>query len=236
MTKHAAIGFVFVVSVAIGAPTAAAQSPAGASGHWEGTIQTPGQPLAISVDLSAQRAGTWQGTITIPAQNLTGFALSRITVDGDSVAFSMKGVPGDPVFKGKISKEPRSIAGEFSQGGLAMPFTLAWKGEPKVETVPKSTAIGNDLEGSWHGALNADGNILRLVVKLANQDGAARGTVISVDQGGVEIPITTITQNGSGIRLTVSSIGATYEGDLKAGQIEGTWAQGAESFPLVFKR
>ncbi len=106
MTKHAAIGFVFVVSVAIGARTAAAQSPAGASGHWEGMIQTPGQPLAISVDLSAQPAGTWQGTITIPAQNVTGFALSAITVDGDSVAFSMKGVPGDPLFKGTLSKEP----------------------------------------------------------------------------------------------------------------------------------
>jgi hypothetical protein len=36
--------------------------------------------------------------------------------------------------------------------------------------------------------------------------------------------------------LTVSSIGATYEGDLKAGQIEGTWAQGPKSYPLVFKR
>jgi hypothetical protein len=236
MTKPAAIGFVFVVSVAIGARIAPAQSPAGASGHWEGTIQTPGQPLAISVDLSDQPAGTWQGTITIPAQNVKGFALSPISAEGESITFGMKGVPGDPLFKGKISKEPRSVAGEFSQGGLAMPFTLAWKGEPKVEAAPTSTAIGKDLEGSWHGALNADGNILRLVVKLANQDGSGRGTVISVDQGGVEIPITTITQNGSGIKLTVSSIGATYEGDLKAGQIEGTWAQGAKSFPLVFKR
>jgi hypothetical protein len=46
-----------------------------------------------------------------------GFPLSPISVEGETVTFSMKGVPGDPLFKGKISKEPRSIAGEFSQGG-----------------------------------------------------------------------------------------------------------------------
>ncbi len=236
MTRQAAVRFVLAVSIVIGSYAASAQSTAGAAGHWEGTVQTPGQPLAISVDLSPQPAGSWQGTITIPAQNVTGFALSAISVEGDRVTFSMKGVPGEPLFKGTLSKEPRSISGELSQGGATIPFTLAWKGEPNIEEPAKSSAITKDFEGSWEGALTVQGTILRLVAKLANQAGSGVGTIVSLDQGGVEIPVTTISQEGSHLHLIIGAIRASYDGDLKDGQIDGTWAQGGQRFPLVFKR
>jgi hypothetical protein len=77
-----------------------------------------------------------------------GFVLSPLTVEGDAVTFGMKGIPGDPLFRGSVSRESRSISGTFSQGGAEMPFSLAWKGEPKTEASPKSTAITKELEGS----------------------------------------------------------------------------------------
>ena len=80
------------------------------------------------------------------------------------------------------------------------------------------------------------GDGLRLVAKLANQAGSGVGTIVSLDQGGVEIPVTTISQEGSHLHLLVSAIRASYDGDLKDGQIDGTWAQGDQRFPLVFKR
>jgi hypothetical protein len=73
-------------------------------------------------------------------------------------------------------------------------------------------------------------------VKLANEGEAARGTMVSVDQGGGEIPITQITQSGARLTLVIGPISGRYEGELKTGQIEGTWSQGPASFPLVFKR
>jgi len=78
---------------------------------------------------------------------------------------------------------------------------------------------------------------LRLVVKLSNgPDGVARGTMISLDQGGAEIPIAAVVQTGSHLKLVVQVIAGTYEGDFKDGQLTGNWTQGPGTLPLVFKR
>ena len=184
---------------------AAAQSTTGPAGHWEGSIEVPGQALAIVVDLAPKEGQPWVGTISIPAQNLKAFPLSDITVEASAVGFAMKGVPGDPRFKGTLSADGKSIAGEFSQGGGSLPFTLAWKGEAKIEEPPKSTEITKDLEGSWEGPLDVNGIVLHLVLKLANQPGGATGVLVSVDQGGVEIPVTSITQTGSQLKFTITT-------------------------------
>jgi hypothetical protein len=236
MNKRALLGVAWSLSVVISAGASARQSSAGAAGHWEGTIQTPGQALAIVVDLTLQQSGSWLGTITIPAQGVKGLALSPLTVDGNAVTFGMKGIPGDPLFKGTLSSDPHSISGEFSQGGATMPFSLTWKGEPTIEAPPKSSAITKELEGAWEGALNVQGNTLRLVLDLANEAGSGVGTLTSLDQGGTKIPIAQISQTGTHVTLLVSAIGASYEGSLTNGQIDGTWAQSGQRFPLVLKR
>lgn len=75
----------------------------------------PGQALTIGVDLAAKDE-PWMGIISIPAQNLKGFQLSEVSVFGTSVGFVMKGVPGEPRFKGTLSADGKAIAGDFSQG------------------------------------------------------------------------------------------------------------------------
>ena len=118
MNKHVLLGLAWSLSVAVGAGVAATrQSSAGAAGHWEGAIETPGQKLDIMVDLA--RSGEWDvdGTITIPSTEREGV---RAVVDerqGQRRTFGMKGIPGDPMFKGTVSANPRTIAGDFSQGG-----------------------------------------------------------------------------------------------------------------------
>jgi hypothetical protein len=218
------------------APPALAQTPALPSGHWEGSIEIPGQPLKIEIDL--QKSGeTWQGTIAIPAQNLKGFPLSAIAVQGETVSFGLSGIPGNPTFKGSISKDAKSLAGDYSQGGGTVPFAITRTGDAKIEPPPKSTPITKEVQGSWEGALDVNGTILRLVFKLSNDPGAgATGTLVSVDQGGVEIPVTAVIQTGSHLKLLVQAVAGTYEGDLKDGQLTGTWTQGPGTLPLVLKR
>jgi hypothetical protein len=220
--------------ISVGAPLSSARAQQGPAGHWEGAIKTPGQEMAIVVDLGVT-AEKWQGTIAIPSQNVKGFPLSDIAVKDSSVSFSMKGVPGEPRFAGTVSTDGKSIAGEFTQGGATIPFALAWKSEAKLEAPPKSTAITKELEGSWEGALNVNGTVLRLILKLTNTEGGATGSIVSVDQGGAEIGIASITQTASRLQLNVSAIGAAYDGELKDGQLTGTWTQGPGSWPLVFK-
>lgn len=48
--------------------------------------------------------------------------------------------------------------------------------------------------------------------------------------------ITTIAQEASHLRLEIDTIGATYEGDLKDGQLTGTRTQGPGKLPPVLER
>ena len=236
MKRLTSIALVFGVSLTMTAIGTSAQSSADANGHWEGTIKTPDQELAVIVDVARQENGTWIGAISIPSQGVKGFALSPMNVEGNTATFGMKGIPGDPMFKGTITANPRTIAGDFTQGGATMPFTLAWKGEPKIEAPPKSSPISKELEGSWQGALNVQGNTLRLVLDLATEAGSGAATLTSLDQNGAKIPVAQVSQTGTKITLLVSAIGASYEGLVTNGQIEGTWSQSGQKFPLVFKR
>jgi hypothetical protein len=237
MKRLSSIALTWSLAATIGACAASAQSSGdSASGHWEGVIKAPGQELAVTVDLTRDSNGNWVGAIAIPVQGVKNFALAPVSVDGMAVTFGMKGIPGDPLFKGTVSGDPRAISGEFSQGGMTMPFALVWKGEPKFETPPKSTTITKDLEGSWEGALNVQGTTLRLVLDLSNEGGAGSGTLTSLDQGGAKIPIAQVAQSDTNLKLLVTAVGASYEGTIGNGQIEGTWAQSGQKFPLVFKR
>ena len=212
-----------------------AQPQAPPAGHWEGAIQIPAQELKIEVDLM-KSGDTWEGTITVPAQNLKGFPLSLVRHEGNTVAFAMK-IPGEPHFKGTLSTDGQSLSGDFSQGGGSVPFSLARKGDAKIEPQPNSTPIAKELEGSWEGTLDVEGTSLRLVLKLSTgADGAGAGTLISVDQGGAEIPVTAVVQKDNRLMLVVRGIAGTWEGDVADGVLKGTWTQGPATRPLVFTR
>ena len=215
--------------------TPAQSTPAG-SGHWEGAITVQGKDLRIEIDLAAKTADSWEGAAAFPEMNARGLVLSGITVQGQAVTFGVKGVPGDPTFKGTLSKDSKTLAGDFVQGPVAGTFTLAWKGEAKLEAPPKNAALGKDFEGTWEGALEVNGIRLRLNLKLVNVDGAATGTLISLDQGNAEIPLSVIEQTNAHLKFTVPAVGGSYDGDLKEGQLAGTWTQGPAPMPLTFKK
>ena len=96
-----------------------ANSPA--AGHWEGTINIPGSPLVIAVDLRLD-GGLWSGSCDIPAQAAKQIPLGGIELDGNRLKFSMAGVPGDPTFNGKLADG--KITGSFTQSGQSIPFQL----------------------------------------------------------------------------------------------------------------
>jgi hypothetical protein len=238
MTKLVAVGLTLAALLVINGRTASAQAtpgPAG-TGHWEGAISIQGKELRLEVELVARSADKWEGSAAFPDMNAKGLMLSAIAVQGQAVTFGVKGIPGDPTFKGTLSKDSKTLSGDFVQGPVVGTFTLAWKGEPKFEAPAKNAPLAKDFEGPWEGAIEVNGARLRLTLKLANQDGGATGVIISVDQGGVEIPIDGIVQTDAHLKLTVPPIGGAYEGDLKDGQITGTWTQGPISTPLNLKR
>jgi uncharacterized protein (TIGR03067 family) len=104
-------------------------------------------------------------------------------------------------------------------------------------SLTKIQPIDKRFEGAWQGAITAGGRTLRLGVKLANgADGLASGTIVSIDQGGDEGPITAVVQMGARLRLIVPVVRGTYDGELRDGELVGTWRQGRNSTPLTLKR
>jgi hypothetical protein len=232
-TSVAAIAIAAVVLGSIAGLGLAFQAGGTAAGHWTGTITGP--ELAVEVDLAPKGADAWHGTISIPSQGTKGIPLSEVSVKGTAVTFAIPGAPGNPRYAGTLSADGKTITGDFMQSGATLVLTLTRQGEPKFEVPQKSTPITKELEGSWEGSLDVKGQILRLVLKLANGANGATGVLVSLDQNSVEIPVATVTQQGSRLTLLVTMIGGTFDGELKGGELAGTWTQGPLNLPLVFK-
>jgi len=97
--------------------------------------------------------------------------------------------------------------------------------------------FAQDITGTWQGALQAGKQELRTVVKISKADGGGlKAVVYSIDQSGQGVA-GTITLQGSTVRISVPSIGGTYEGKLSADGtlIAGNWTQGASPMPVNLK-
>ena len=101
-----------------------------------------------------------------------------------------------------------------------------------------SPVYAQTIAGTWQGTLNV-GKELRIVFAIANADGGElRATMYSIDQGGQGMAVTPVVLQGTTVRMTITGIGGTYEGQLSAdgSSIAGNWTQGGKSLPLNLKR
>ncbi len=97
-------------------------------------------------------------------------------------------------------------------------------------TTIATKAQSGDAKGEWSGKLNVYGNELTLVFHLD----AEKCTLDSPDQGVKGIPAK-LERTETGIKVSVSSINASYEGVNMGESIMGTFKQHGQSFPLTLK-
>ncbi|MEW5854542.1 MAG: serine hydrolase [Myxococcota bacterium] len=133
---------ILVVNLAFSAPPRAA-APTEIAGRYKGSIQLPSGPLDVDVVLSTKPDGTLTGTISIPAQNARDLPLSDFKRDGDTLAFSIAGVPGSPRFEGKLTAG--KLAGSFTQGGGTFPFSVE-KRSPRAEALAALAELDRFIE------------------------------------------------------------------------------------------
>jgi hypothetical protein len=217
--------------------SAGAQTVVDPSGHWEGSIQVPNHELKFEIDVAKNDNGVLAGTFSSADQHIKGLPLSKLSIEGTSIAFQV--VRPDQPFAGVISADGKSIAGTLTAEGQSIAFNLTRTGDAKIAPPARSAPIGKDLEGTWNGTLAVNGKDMRVVAKMSNlPDGTSMGSIANLDQGGVEIPITTITQKASAVTLTVDAVSGSYEGTLKSDgtELAGTWTQGPLVVPLTFRR
>jgi uncharacterized protein (TIGR03435 family) len=75
-------------------------------------------------------------------------------------------------------------------------------------------AKAEDLTGNWQGTLQTGGNGLRTVIKITKDDNKYRGALYSVDQGGAQMQMTSLTLDGKTVQFTIKMIDVNYTGSL----------------------
>jgi uncharacterized protein (TIGR03435 family) len=96
-------------------------------------------------------------------------------------------------------------------------------------------ALAQDLSGNWQGTLKA-GRDLRVIFTLSKGDKDTwTAKMYSIDQGAQPIPVSSVTQHESNIKMSVEMIGGTFEGKLSddGKTMTGAWTQGLQPLPLI---
>ena len=100
-----------------------------------------------------------------------------------------------------------------------------------------SVLHAQDITGQWQGTLKAQKD-LRIVLVVAKDNGALKGTLYSVDQGAQPIKASSISLDGSSFKFSVDLIGGSYDGKLSTdgNTLTGAWTQGPNPIPFVLVR
>ena len=89
--------------------------------------------------------------------------------------------------------------------------------------------------GTWNGSIQVGPNSLPLVFHVSSQNGENSCLMDSPDQGAKGIVATVNFLSTDSISLSVSAIGATYNGKLQEGEIKGIFSQIGMRFTLNLK-
>src|ERR1700733_11042476 len=77
--------------------------------------------------------------------------------------------------------------------------------------------LSQSLTGTWQGTLQVPNRELRTVIKISTSEAdTLKAVLYSIDQGGGGIPATSVTLQGSAVKISIVGIGGTFEGKLSA--------------------
>jgi len=106
-----------------------------------------------------------------------------------------------------------------------------------LAALPGNALQAQNITGNWQGTLQAGQQKRRIVFKIELETDKLQATLYTVDQPNPPLA-TTITRNGSTVKMTIPSIAGAYEGKLNAdgNSITGTLSQGGAQLPLNLAR
>jgi hypothetical protein len=204
------------------------------TGDWGGTLHTGGGDLHLALHITRSNDGGYQGSMDSIDQYAKGIPLSAIALKDSNLTFEAPSVQGS--YTGKVASDSNEIAGTWTQGTpLPLNFTRA---KPTPDKPGPDRAKPSDIDGDWSRTLDTGSAQLHLVFHIVNTSAGLTATLDSLDQGAMGIPVTTITRKDFELKMELKQIGGVYDGKISADHstINGTWSQGANSFPLVLKR
>ncbi|MCI0538331.1 MAG: hypothetical protein L0Z50_24250 [Verrucomicrobiales bacterium] len=223
--------------------TFATGEPPDLRGYWTTSLEAmPGMVLRLGLRIGRLPDGSFnvlldsfdQGASDIPAS-------SASYSDGSAkIEWELMRV----VFESKLSADGKELAGTWKQGPKGIPVKFERLAKPAtalpdgISFVPEKGSP-EDIRGHWKGSLEVRGNKLRLALKLGKlPDGSFSGTMASLDQGGRDLPVSSVGYTNPVVRMEWKGIRGVYTGTVnKEGtEMTGTWEQWGSPSPLSLQR
>ncbi len=105
-----------------------------------------------------------------------------------------------------------------------------------VAALASFTVFGQDLAGSWYGALKISGMELRIVFNITKTANGYASTMDSPDQNAFGLPTATTTFAESKLTIQMKTPVLEFSGDLKDEVITGNLKQNGMTFPMVLSK
>ncbi|HLP05917.1 MAG TPA: alpha/beta fold hydrolase [Paludibacter sp.] len=94
-----------------------------------------------------------------------------------------------------------------------------------------------EITGDWNGALQVQKMQIRIIFHISKTETGYAGTMDSPDQGAKGIALSNVTFSGKQLTLQLLPLKIEYTGTMDSlGNINGNFAQGGQSLPLVLSR
>ncbi len=122
-------------------------------------------------------------------------------------------------------------------GENIMKRLLAWM--VALTSLTASSLFAQSLVGTWQGTLavpQAPGGQLRVMVRVSTTEAdKLKAVFYSIDQTGQPFPVNTLTVQGAAVKMSIVSLGGTFDGKLSGdgSSLTGTWTQGPTPIPLT---
>jgi uncharacterized protein (TIGR03067 family) len=215
------------------ATIATAQVPATLHGTWvitsaEGRKLPAGAHVAMVITADAYQ-GITNGTINERGTMKVDASAKPMTID---LAIS------EGTSAGKTQLAVAEVTGDTLRLALAEPGSAARPTAVTQQglTLTKITPLADGLAGRWEATITIGSVSQRVALTLSNgPEGLATGTLGPADHTST-VPVNAVVQIGPTVRVIVSQARATFEGTLEGGELRGTWMQGPQSAPAVFKK
>ena len=226
----------YVLFAAVVFASMAPESPSPIFGRWEGTVQIPGRPFTLIIDLLSDQTGKWAGSAIVPGFNVKGAPLTDLAVKDTDIAFFIRGVLGNPSVKGLLVDG--AIQAEFAEGGNRAPVLLHRIGDAQVDLPPKSTPLRHELEGLWTGSLVYASHEFRVKLTLKNGGSCASATLVLTREKDFPLTIGLVQEDGSTLTIQTDdgqeSVDAKF--DTAKGEIRGAMQIGGAEVPLLLHK
>jgi len=225
-----------------------------AVGDWQGVATIEGADYHIIVHITAAKDGSLAATLDSPELSATGITTSGVTFKDGKFTMNVEAYHG--VYTGTLSGDGTKITGAF-EGDHEIPIEfarMAAGATPAAATTGGATRAGvpattgttaastpatpSDIDGTWAGTLDVNGQTLHILIKVTNTSGGLTAQVQSPDQSPMWLSASTVTRENGTLTASFTVMQAQFSGRIAAdlGTIDGTISQGGGSMPLVLKR